>query len=155
MAQGRKPIPNSLKVLKGTDQPCRMRNEIEVQKISKMPPAPKWLGKTGRKLYRDKAEYLINADILSHVDIEMFVSFCFEYGRYYDTAQKLSEVSHAAILSDKQQQLYDRLRKINRESFDRAKYLASEFGLSPVARMKFNPSAEEKDPLSELLSQFK
>ncbi len=36
MGKGRKPISNALKVLKGTDQPCRMREEISYEKITKI-----------------------------------------------------------------------------------------------------------------------
>ena len=155
MTQGRKPISNQMKILKGTDQPCRMRDEVSVNKILKMPPPPKWLSKSAKKLYRTKAQFLITAEILSEVDVEMFVTFCFEYGRYLDTAEKLAEVSHAAILTEKQQQLYNRLTKVNRDSFERAKYLASEFGFTPVSRMKFTIPETETDPLQNLLNQFK
>ena len=37
MGKGRKPISNALKKLKGTDQPCRMREEITFDKITEIP----------------------------------------------------------------------------------------------------------------------
>ena len=37
MGKGRKPISNALKVLKGTDQPCRMREEISYEKNNENP----------------------------------------------------------------------------------------------------------------------
>ena len=43
MGKGRKPISNALKVLKGTDQPCRMREEISYEKITKIPKAPEYI----------------------------------------------------------------------------------------------------------------
>ena len=43
MGKGRKPISNALKVLKGTDQPCRMREEISYEKITKIPKAPDYM----------------------------------------------------------------------------------------------------------------
>lgn len=37
---GRKPISNELKVLKGTDQPCRMRDEVRYERITRIPNPP-------------------------------------------------------------------------------------------------------------------
>jgi len=155
MTAGRKPLPNQLKVLKGTDQPCRMRDDVSVEKVSKMPPPPKWLGDTARKLYKTKSQFLIGAGIISVGDIEMFVTFCHEFGRYIETAEKLSEVNHSAVLSEKQEQLYWRLTKINRDSFDRARSLAGEFGFTPISRLKFAAPVEDNDPLAQIMKAFK
>ena len=43
MGKGRKPISNALKKLKGTDQPCRMREEITFDKITEIPSPPSYL----------------------------------------------------------------------------------------------------------------
>ena len=147
--KGRKKIPDQLKILKGTDQPCRMNDAPDISAISKMPPPPPWLSKSAKKVYKTKSDILASIRVLTPLDIEMFISFCHEFGRYIDTAEKLAEVSHSAILAEKPGELYERLTRINRDAFDRAKQLAGEFGLSPVARLKIASGEHSQKPKLE------
>ena len=63
MGKGRKPISNALKVLKGTDQPCRMREEISYEKITKIPKAPDYMCIAGKKVYKITAQQLADQGI--------------------------------------------------------------------------------------------
>lgn len=128
-----------------------MREEIAVEMVDKIPPPPKWMSATGKKIYRAKSIFLLQARILSHVDVEMFISFCHEFGRYIETTERLAEVSHEALLDEGSLQQYNRLMKINKESYDRARALAPEFGFTPISRMKFSIDKDDKPDLMKML----
>ena len=54
MGKGRKPISNALKKLKGTDQPCRMREEITFDKITEIPGPPVYCAWRRKKFSRSQ-----------------------------------------------------------------------------------------------------
>ena len=77
MAKGRKPIPDQLKALRGTDQPCRMSGKVdtvdrisdirEITSTKKMKLLPT---KRAREIFKSKANQLIGLGILTELDIE-------------------------------------------------------------------------------------
>jgi P27 family predicted phage terminase small subunit len=146
MTKGRKPLPTAIKELRGTVQPCRTnKNEVKVDALEKLPPVPRWFTKTQRKIYKTKGEQLRTMGVLSPLDFELFISFCREYGNYIDTAISLDKVPIMSNLSETNDKIFKRISKVNKESWERAKSLASEFGFSPSARAKM-VVPEESDP---------
>ncbi len=137
MAKGRKPTPTALKKLRGTDQPCRINpREIKVDALAKLPSAPRWFSRTQRKIYKSKGDQLRTLNVLTPLDLELFISFCREYGNYIDTSIKLEDVPVDSFLPPSDESIFNRISKINKESWERAKSLAAEFGFSPSARAK-------------------
>jgi len=145
MTKGRKPTPTAIKQLRGTVQPCRTNpNEQALDPISKLPYAPRWFSDTAKAIYKTKGEQLRQLGVLTSLDLELFISFCREYADYIDTAAELERIPLTAVMDEKSEQIFKRMSKINRESWDRAKSLASEFGFSPSARAKFaRPQTED------------
>ena len=84
MGKGRKPISNALKVLKGTDQPCRMREEISYEKITKIPKAPDYMCVAGKKVYKITAQQLADQGILNVVNINAVMMYANEMGKYIE-----------------------------------------------------------------------
>ena len=82
MGKGRKPISNALKVLKGTDQPCRMREEISYEKITKIPKAPDYMCIAGKKVYKITAQQLADQGILNVVNINAVMMYANEMGTF-------------------------------------------------------------------------
>ena len=137
MTKGRKPIPTAIKKIRGTNQPCRTnKNEINIDPVIKLPPAPRWFGKTSKKIYKQKGQQLQLLGVLTPLDFELFISFCQEYGNYIDTSIELSKVPHNASLSDQSEMVFLRISKINKISWERSKSIAAEFGFTPSARAK-------------------
>ena len=88
---GRKPISNELKVLKGTDQPCRMREEVRYQKITKIPKAPGYFNAYSKKIYKITAEQLAEKGILDVVNINAVIMYAGEMGKYMEAQDQLAE----------------------------------------------------------------
>jgi len=135
--KGRKPTPAALKTLRGTDQPVRMnRNQAEPEVISKLPTPPAWLSKLGRKIYKTKGQELINQNILSLLDLDMFLLYCNEYATYLETSEEIRSVPLKAKLSEDHTEIYRRIRQQNQQAWERAKAIAIEFGFTPSARAR-------------------
>jgi P27 family predicted phage terminase small subunit len=166
MAKGRKSQTNALKKLKGT-QPIRMnKDEPEASVISKLPNAPRYFNKTSKLVYRNLGQQLAGARVLTITDIEMFISFAFEYGEYIDSISELREVESdepkaedfdgpkmygAAVYGWNEK--YKRVERKKKQAWERSMKLASEFGITPAARAKAQAIAtgkEEKDPMDDL-----
>ena len=139
MTKGRKPIPTAIKEMRGTVQPCRVnKNELRPDALAKLPPVPRWFTKTQRKIYKAKGEQLRAMGVLTPLDFEMFISFCREYGNYIDSAIELEKIPLLSNLNDAAEKAWKRMAKINKESWERSKSLASEFGFTPSSRAKFS-----------------
>jgi P27 family predicted phage terminase small subunit len=169
MPKGRKPTPTALKKLRGTTQPCREnKNELVGSPLIKLPSAPRWFKKNARKIYRAKGKQLQNLSLLTILDLELFISFCREYGNYLDTSAELdnygvnntldflAKIDFERIPLEKKDDVMEalmfgedlilkRIQKINKESWERSKILASEFGFTPSARTKIAMPAGDND----------
>ena len=145
MTKGRKPIPTAIKEIRGTIQPCRVnKNEVKIDALEKLPSVPRWFTKTQRKIYKTKGDQLRMLGMLTPLDFELFISFCREYGNYIDTATELEKISLLTEMSESDENIFKRMSKINKESWERSKVIASEFGFTPSSRAKMIvPSSED------------
>ncbi|MFR2025060.1 MAG: phage terminase small subunit P27 family [Odoribacter splanchnicus] len=163
MGKGRKPISNALKVLKGTDQPCRMREEISYEKITKIPKIPKapdYMCIAGKKVYKITAQQLADQGILNVVNINAVMMYANERGKYIEAEKKLSEPENDRVvkeISDKGGVRYVRnpLDKMASEYLANAKMWAVELGITPASASKVKMGEKkEKDPLQKLLEDL-
>ena len=150
MGKGRKPISNALKVLKGTDQPCRMREEISYEKITKIPKAPDYMCVAGKKVYQITAQQLADQGILNVVNINAVMMYANEMGKYIEAEKKLSGSENDRVvkeISDKGGVRYVR------NPLD--KMWAVELGITPASASKVKMGEKkEKDPLQKLLEDL-
>lgn len=143
--KGRKATPTALKKIRGTDQPCRINsNEPESETIVKLPLAPSWFTKLAKKVYKTKGSELIKMQLLSKVDLDMFVSYCVEYAAYIETSQQLAKIPAMALLDAESELLYKRLSQRNATAWERSKTIATQFGFTPSSRasLKLPPKKE-------------
>lgn len=160
MGKGRKPIPNAIKVLKGTDQPCRLREEVVYEKITKIPSAPDYMCAAGRKVYKITAQQLADKGILDVVNINAVMMYANEMGKYIEAEKKLSEPENSRIvkeISDKGGVRYVRnpLDKMASEYLANAKMWAVELGITPASASKVKiEEKKNEDPLQKLLENL-
>jgi P27 family predicted phage terminase small subunit len=181
MAKGRKNIPDSIKVLKGTNQPCRIKgNSFEFEKMKKLPPVPRWVCKTGKKQFKDTAKNLFDLGLINEQTIGPYLAYCQEIGLYYETHDQISiidkmlksidcdfnkELNNVDIIDDKNkliEQLNDwqspymkrikELKKQASEHFKNFTRMAVEFGLTPSSASKLIlPKKQDDNPLNEFI----
>ncbi|MBN2744508.1 MAG: phage terminase small subunit P27 family [Marinilabiliaceae bacterium] len=153
---GRKPTPNALKKLKGTNQPARMRDEPDFGTIVKVPPAPKYFNKYAKREYKAVTARLQTLNLLNDVNIALIAAYALEIGKYYEAEEKLSEVGRLDIAKDAD----GNILKISRLPLDKmasdylanAKMLAVELGITPSSSSRVKaPEKKQSNPLADFL----
>lgn len=151
--KGRKSTPVALKKLRGTDQPCRINdNQPVYDKVTKLPPAPAWMTKTAKGIYKTKGKELIAIGIIEIVDLDMFLSYCIEYGRYIDVSKELAGIPLMSVLDAHSEIVYRKLVSERNASWEKAKAIASQFGFTPSSRSSLKlPEKEKQDEFDKFL----
>lgn len=153
---GRPSKPNALKQLAGTLQPCRMKNEVDLGNLNKIPPAPKYFSKLAKKIYKTTANKLIKVKLLNEVNISLVVAYAEEMGKYYDTEEKLNGTTGRTYsIFDKQGNekiVRNPLDSMASEYLENAKKIAVELGITPASSSRVKmPVAKNEDDLSKFL----
>lgn len=154
---GRKPTPNAVKKLKGTNQPVRMREEPNFGSVIKIPPPPKYFNKYAKREYKTVSARLLALNILNEVNISLVAAYALEIGKYYEAEEKLSDVGRLDIAKDAD----GNILKISRLPLDKmasdylanAKALAVELGITPASSSRVKaPEKKKSNPFDEFLS---
>lgn len=153
MARGRKPVSDKLKVLRGTNQPTRMRGELIVDRIDKLPMPPRWIGKTAKKYYNTVGIFLLRANIITPVDVGVLEMCSYEFGKYHDLSEILEGIPLTGM-DDDQAKDFRRIKTARNEAKETWIKLAIELGLTPAARLKFHVVKEEKSEFQKYLEEF-
>jgi P27 family predicted phage terminase small subunit len=161
--KGRKALPNAVKKLRGTDQPCRMNETIDVPAIGSIDQVVdvrklKVLKtRRSKQIFKEKANQLIRLKILTEIDFEQLAIYANSLDMLFDCIDELSKGKFQEVHDENGRVLrfiQNPYLKLYREMIDVVNRIGSDFGFSPVSRMKLKTKQEEKDPLAELLKQF-
>ena len=152
--KGRKPLSDSLKVIRGTNQPCRMRGDLIIEHPNELPKPPRSMGRTAKKYYSNVGVFLIRANIITPIDVGVLEMCSIEYGRYYDLTKLIDEINLMDDMSEGQAAKLNLMNRRMMQSYERWIKLAIELGLTPSARLKFHVKKEEKDELQTIIQQF-
>lgn len=160
MGKGRKPLPDAVKVMRGTDQPCRMAGATDgveritdVKQITSAANLKLLPTKRAKDIFKQKANQLIALRILTDLDLEQLAVYansldvlfsCLE-GMRNPAIPKLDK--HGCIIGyvpPPELPLYKQMVEIvNR--------IGAEFGFTPVSRQRINQGpSDEKDELEEI-----
>ena len=160
MGKGRKPISNALKKFKGTDQPCRMREEITFDKITEIPGPPSYLCVEAKKVFKVTAQQLADKGVLDVVNINTVLLYASEMGKYIEAEKELKKKGCVIELHNED----GILMKATRNPLDRmaseylanATRLASELGITPASasRVKVEGRKEEGDEFDKFMRNF-
>lgn len=123
MARGRKPVAPALKVLRGTNQPCRDRPDApEFDLVEKFPDPPQHLNVDGADMWYDLGRQLVNAKVLQTTDLYSLEQLCFTWQQFRKRAKADMESTAAETTA--------------------LKALFSEFGLNPASRAKLKAGGD-------------
>ncbi|MGY2051693.1 phage terminase small subunit P27 family [Methylobacterium sp. JK268] len=150
---GRKRVPDAIKQLAGTAQPCRMNPDAPTP-AEGVPQPPDWLSDRAAAIFRDLAAITDRMRVASPDDVAMMallasrleeIEVCTavieDLGRVYQTVSNTGATLHRARPEV----------GMRNEAMRHAQTLLSEFGLSPAARSKVSattPAAE--NPFKDL-----
>ena len=160
---GRKPIPNELKKLRGTDQPVRMRDELSVEPITtpfvSVPKDIPLKTKRAKQIFLGKANQLIALRVLTAFDIESLSLYAETLDTAYTCMEELSKKDAVEFQSylDKNENLKyapNPYRKLLHECIELANKIGSDFGFTPVSRQRIGTQpVEKKDELQQFLDE--
>ena len=82
--KGRKKLPDSIKSLRGTDQPCRMTDKPAVQGATVIKLPKVGLKGTAKKVFAVVATELMHNNLLDVYGVDMVVAYAREMALYHD-----------------------------------------------------------------------
>lgn len=124
MARGRKPTPPALKVLAGTNRPCRDRPDApEYDLVDEFPEPPQHLNADGAEMWSKLGRQLVAARVLQVVDLYALEQLCHAWQCFRKKAKADMESTAAETTA--------------------LKSLFSEFGMSPASRSKVTSSGDK------------
>lgn len=151
MGKGRKPTPNKLKQLRGTDQPVRMNvDEVEYSRITKVSVPRILKTKRAKKIYRERSQVLINMQLLQEPDQDLLVAYANTLDLYYRAVEEMAEadlIIDVQTKAGKTKQVNPHL-KLMAQLIEIINKLSSHFGFSPSSRASLKVN-EPREKLSE------
>lgn len=156
MAKGRRAISDEQKRLRGTDQPCRLREPAGTVSESVTLLTPSTLSSllkpglkgTAKKVYTLVATELLNRGVLDPLSSDLIVAYCREMALYHDMMRDLEREGVTVTVETKAGSIeqVNPKRKIAEGALSAARALASEFGLTPASRARVLALFMDKAP---------
>lgn len=148
MAKGRKKIPDELKSLRGTDQPCRMDGNLTPTTSAVVSIPRSGLKGTAKKVFEVVATELIHNRLLDMVGVDLLVAYAREMGLYHDMMRDAEKEGYTIVVETKfgTTTLVNPKRKIAESALMNAKALSAEFGLTPASRSRVAALLSDEEP---------
>ena len=139
MGKGRKKTPTVLKEMYGTARADRvLENEMQVDLLSELPEAPDLLSEIGIAEWYKVTTQLFNLKMLHDVDQSLILAYCNEMSLYIESELELRENGRIDNFKNSNGELMRSqakpLVKVKNDALNNAMKLATQFGLTPVAR---------------------
>jgi P27 family predicted phage terminase small subunit len=157
--KGRPPKSNALKKLQGTDQPCRMRDELSVEPIKdpilKIPKGSPLKTKRARSIYKEKANQLIALRVLTPLDMEQLAMYSWLLDELFTCWEIVSEKGRfmerfddiGNLIAYVPNPYYTQIKQLT----ELVNKIGGELGFSPVSRQKIKQEKEQsEDPFADL-----
>ena len=149
--KGRKKLPDNIKALRGTDQPCRMSDKPAVQTamVVKLPKVG--LKGTAKKIFAVVATELMHNNLLDVYGVDMIVAYAREMALYHDMMSDIEKEGVTIEVETKNGTVIqiNPKRKIAEGALSAAKMLATEFGMTPSSRSRVSAIMNDNAPKDE------
>tara|TARA_Y100000401_G_scaffold114934_1_gene117739 strand:+ start:236 stop:712 length:477 start_codon:yes stop_codon:yes gene_type:complete len=139
MGKGRKKLPTALKQMQRTVEKSReVENEMQVELCSTIPDPPELLSDIGKGEWVKVTQQLFNLQMLHVVDLRLVEAYCNEIALYIEAEQwlrkngRVDEFKNIDGMVTRTQAKPQ--QKIAKDALASALKLATQFGLTPVAR---------------------
>ena len=138
----RKPV--KLKILHGTDQPCRRKTEAKVNDdLPLRVPPPEYLNPSGRKKWNELVRLLRKKGILEKTDLGSLEACCAAYDEMVECQLAIKKYGGIVEYTDGKTSQQVPLLSARNRAMEVYKKFMSEFGLSPASRAKLGLGGEE------------
>lgn len=144
---GKKPMPTVLKMLKGTDQPCRI-NKAEPQPKSDNIAKPDDLSEQASKHWDIVCLQLQESKILTELDVHALAMYCEAYARWSNANDQLRKYG-PVIKAPTGYPVQSPYLSIANKAFDQMKAMLTEFGMTPSSRTRVVSTAKSESDQEE------
>ena len=147
MGKGRKKTPTKIKEMQGTVEKSRtIENEMVVDQVSELPIVPEWLSEIGKSEFKKVTTQLFNLGMLYSVDLKLVEAYSNEISLYLECEMKLRTINRIDEFESSEGIVLRRqaspLLKIKNDALNNSLKLATQFGLTPVARASISAPAK-------------
>lgn len=149
--KGRKKLPDNIKALRGTDQPCRMSDKPAVQTSTVIKLPKSGLKGTAKKIFAVVATELMHNNLLDVYGVDMVVAYAREMALYHDMMSDIEKEGVTIEIETKNGTVMqiNPKRKIAEGALAAAKSLAAEFGMTPSSRSRVSAIMNDNAPKDE------
>lgn len=140
---GKKPLPTRLKIIKGTDQPCRMRKDEPKPKTDKL-AKPQKLSPVADAQWDRIIEELRSAKLLTNVDTHALAMYCEAYATWIESLEKIRSEG-VVVMTENGYPKQSPYFLIGNKAFDQMKALLVEFGMTPSSRTRVSAVDTDDD----------
>ncbi len=149
--KGRKKLPDNIKALRGTDQPCRMTDKSAVQTSTVIKLPKVGLKGTAKKVFAVVATELMHNNLLDVYGVDMVVAYAREMALYQDMMADIEKEGVTIEVMTKMGVVtqVNPKRKVAEGALATAKSLATEFGMTPSSRSQVSAILNDKTPKDE------
>ena len=149
MGQGRKPKPTQLKVITGNPGK-RALNENEPTAEIKRVDSPEHLSPEASAHWNSTIDMLVDARIMTELDIDALAMYCEAYARWVDANNKI-KLHGLIVKSPNGYPMPSPYLSISNKSFEQMRAILTEFGMTPSSRTKIQVnSKQETNPFDDV-----
>lgn len=141
---GRKPIPTNLKVLRGTDQPCRINPNEPKPKADRIRP-PFKLSKEARRHWTKLIKQLRDAKIVTEIDAHAAALYCESFATYCDAIEKV-RLAGSVVKGKDGFPVRSPYLVVAERAHQQMRDLLTEFGMTPSSRTRVTATEQPKKP---------
>lgn len=152
--RGRKKLPQEIKNLKGTSQRCRETSEINTNKVSDLDmlldvkKLTVLKTKRSKDIFKEKANQLIKLKILTELDFELLAIYAHNVDLTFTCINEMKKGMFKEIFDENGNVIrfvQNPYLKLYKETVERVNKIGSEFGFSPVSRMRLSTQPEKEE----------
>lgn len=151
---GRKKTPTTLKVLKGTAQPCRMNPKEPTIKVVEL-KCPSYLDPQAKRTFKKLAKLLKGMQVTAPSDEHALAMLADMYSIYRKMHALIAKVGFTYEVETQSGAMMIRTRPevaILTEAWKNTRSMMSEFGLTPSSRSKVSATGtNEENPLEQFI----
>jgi len=139
---GKRPTPTRLKIIKGTDQPCRIRKD-EPKPADDNIQMPDDMSAGAIKQWDKVSKQLKEARIITNIDVDALSMYCEAYATWIDANKAIQK--HGVVVKNKSGfPVQSPYFLVANKAFDQMRAMLTEFGMTPSSRTRVS-SLKSKD----------
>lgn len=145
---GRSKLPDQVKAKRGTLRPCRAQKAIDAPEVSLVDvKVPAHLKGEAKKIYELKVRQCFALGILAEIDVDALALYAWEYAELVALQQRLKKEDYVVeeMTKNGTTTKVNPLAKVVQAKLATVNAIGSQFGWSPLSRMRLAAIAKEEE----------